>query len=127
MIERKRQIIALGGGGFSMEPDNPALDLYVLRQARTTRPAVSFLCTARGDADSYLVKFYQAFSGYDCRPTHLPFFQRTPKLRDHLLRQDVIYVGGGNTKSMLAVWRDWDLPVLLKEAWEEGAILAGIS
>jgi dipeptidase E len=127
MTGRKRQVIALGGGGFSMEPDNPALDLYVLRQAQTSRLTVSFLCTASGDADSYLVKFYRAFSGYDCRPSHLPFFQRTPNLRDHLLRQDVIYVGGGNTKSMLAVWRDWELPVLLKEAWEEGAVLAGVS
>src|SRR5690348_53936 len=120
MAGRGPQIIALGGGGFSMEPDNPALDLYVLRQARTTRPAVSFLATASGDADAYLVKFYTAFSGYDCRPSHLRLFQRTPALRDHLLRQDVIYVGGGNTKSMLAVWRDWGLPALLREAWEGG-------
>lgn len=127
MTGQKRQVIALGGGGFSMEPDNPALDLYILSQARTARPAVSFLCTGRGDADAYLVKFYGAFSGYDCCPSHLPFFQRTPRLRDYLLRQDIIYVGGGNTKSMLAVWRDWGLPELLREAWEERAILAGIS
>ncbi len=127
MTGRKRQVIALGGGGFLMEPDNPALDLYVLSQARTSRPAVTFLATASGDADSHLVKFYRAFSGYDCRPSHIPLFQRTPKLRDHLLRQDIIYVGGGNTKSMLAVWREWELPVLLKEAWEEGIILAGVS
>jgi peptidase E len=120
-------VIAFGGGGFSMEPDNPALDLYVLRQARTAQPAVAFLCTARGDADSYLVKFYRAFTSYDCRPSHLPFFQRTPNLRDYLLRQDIIYVGGGNTKSLLAIWREWDLPVLLQEAWQEGAILAGVS
>jgi peptidase E len=127
MTVRKRQVIALGGGGFLMEPDNPALDLYVLSQARTVRPTVAFLGTASGDADSNLVKFYRAFSGYECRPSHLPFFQRTPKLRDYLLRQDVIYVGGGNTKSMLAIWREWDLPVLLEEAWQEGAVLAGVS
>src|SRR6516225_3725051 len=121
-----RQIIALGGG-FSMEPDNPVLDLYVLRQARTARPAVTFLGTASGDADSYLVRFYQAFSGYDCRPSHLPLFRRTPKLRDHLLHQDIIYVGGGNTKSLLGIWREWGLPALLREAWQEGIVLAGIS
>jgi peptidase E len=110
-----------------MEPDNPALDLYVLGQARSARPAVAFLGTARGDADANVVKFYTAFSSYDCRPSHLPLFQRTPKLRDYLLRQDVIYVGGGNTKSMLAVWREWDLPALLREAWQEGVVLAGVS
>jgi peptidase E len=127
MTKRKRQVIALGGGGFLMEPDNPALDLYVLRQARTVRPTVAFLGTAGGDADSYLVKFYRAFSSYDCRPSHLPLFQRTPKLREYLVRQDVIYVGGGNTKSMLALWREWDLPALLQEAWQEGTVLAGVS
>lgn len=127
MNGRKRQIIAMGGGGFLMEPDNPALDLYVLAQARASRPAVTFLGTARGDTDSYTARFYATFCRYDCRPTHLPLFQRTPDLREHLLRQDVVYVGGGNTKSMLAVWRDWGLPGLLKEAWEEGVVLAGVS
>jgi dipeptidase E len=127
MTGRKRQVIALGGGGFLMEPDNPALDLYVLRQARAAQPAVTFLGTARGDADANLDKYYRAFARYDCRPSHLPLFERTPGLRDLLLRQDVIYVGGGNTKSMLAVWRDWGLPALLREAWEKGAVLAGVS
>jgi peptidase E len=44
-----------------------------------------------------------------------------------LLNQDVIYVGGGNTKSMLAVWREWGLPALLREAWDCGVVLAGVS
>jgi peptidase E len=127
MTAPKRQVIAIGGGGFLMEPDNPALDLYVLDQARTAEPAVTLLATASGDADSYLVRFYKAFSRYSCRPSHLPLFHRTPKLRNHILSQDVIYVGGGNTKSMLAVWRDWGLPELLKKAWEEGIVLAGVS
>ena len=43
------------------------------------------------------------------------------------MTQDVIYVGGGNTKSMLAVWRDWDLPRPLRRAWMNGTVLAGIS
>src|SRR5262249_5952107 len=85
MAGPKRQLIALGGGGFLVEPDNPALDLYILSQARTARPAVSFLSTASGDSDANLVKFYSAFSGYDCSPSHLPFFKRTPGLRDYLL------------------------------------------
>ena len=62
-----------------------------------------------------------------CQPSHLSFFDRTPDLRSYLLAQDVIYVGGGNTKSMLAVWRDWGLPELLREAWAEGIVLAGTS
>lgn len=122
-----RQLIALGGGGFSMEPDNLALDRYVLAQARAPEPAVAFIPTASGDSDDYVLRFYAAFSTLACRPTHLPLFRRTPDLRACLLAQDVIYVGGGNTKSLLGVWREWGLPELLREAWESGVVLAGIS
>jgi dipeptidase E len=117
----------MGGGGFSMEPDNPALDQFVLERARRPNPSVCFLATASGDADSYIDSFFTAFRKLPCRPTHLPLFARTPDLRSVILEQDVIYVGGGNTKSMLAVWREWDLPALLREAWHAGTVLAGVS
>lgn len=110
-----------------MEPENLALDRYILAQARVPEPAVAFLPTASGDADSYIVRFYTAYLELSCRPSHLSFFRRTPDLRSYLLAQDVIYVGGGNTKSMLAVWREWALPEILREAWESGIVLAGIS
>jgi dipeptidase E len=122
-----RQIVALGGGGFSMEPDNPVLDQYILAQARKRTPSVCFLATASGDAEGYIAKFYAAFSAHRCRPTHVPLFSRTPDLKQVLLSQDVIYVGGGNTRSMLATWREWDLPRLLRRAWSSGTVLAGVS
>ena len=127
MERTRRQIIAMGGGGFSMEPDNPALDLYILAQTRKRTPSVCFLATATGDADGYVERFYTAFKAHRCRPSHVPLFRRTPDLKQALLTQDVIYVGGGNTKSMLAVWRDWDIPRLLRRAWQNGTVLAGIS
>jgi peptidase E len=117
----------MGGGGFSMEPDNLALDHFVLRLARRENPSVCFLATASGDAESYINSFYTAFRQLPCRPTHLPLFARTPDLKRALLEQDVIYVGGGNTKSMLAVWREWEIPGLLRRAWEAGSVLAGVS
>ncbi len=120
-------IIALGGGGFSMEPDNAALDLYVLAQAKAPRPNICFVPTASGDSERYLLNFYAAFARYECVPTHLKLFARTPDLRELLLRQHIIYVGGGNTKSMLAVWKDWGLPDVLREANQQGVVLAGIS
>jgi peptidase E len=123
----KRQIIAMGGGSFTVEPENPALELYILAQARRSNPSVCFVPTASGDADSYISKFYAAYSKLRCRPTHLKFFDRTPDLRKLLLAQDVIYVGGGNTKSMLGVWREWQFPGLLRRAWNSGTVLAGIS
>ncbi|HEY3341792.1 MAG TPA: Type 1 glutamine amidotransferase-like domain-containing protein, partial [Anaerolineae bacterium] len=53
-----KQIIALGGGGFSMEPDNPLLDQYVLAQTGKPHPKVCFLPTASGDSPDYIVRFY---------------------------------------------------------------------
>jgi peptidase E len=126
-VKRQKQIIAIGGGGFASEPDNPRLELYLLAQTRKANPRVCFIPTATGDAPVYVAKFYAAFSKYRCRLTHLPLFERTPKLRGLLLAQDLIYVGGGNTKSMLAVWREWDLPKYLREAWNAGTVLSGVS
>ena len=117
----------MGGGGFSMEPDNPALDQFVLSLTRRENPSVCFLATASGDAESYIDSFYTAFRRLPCRPTHVPLFARTPDLKAVLLEQDVIYVGGGNTKSMLAVWREWGIPELMRRAWESGTVLAGVS
>jgi dipeptidase E len=122
------QIITLGGGGFSMEPENPRLDNYILSQARKPRPNVCFIPTASADSDNYTLRFYMAFAGRDCVPAHLPLFKRThADLRGFVLRQDVIYVGGGNTANLLAVWRAHGLDVILREAADNGALLCGIS
>ena len=120
-------IIAIGGAGFSAEPQNFALDRYILDQTKKDRPNVLFVPTATGDTDQYIATFYAAFARLDAKPLHLSFFKRTPDLRRLVFAQHVIYVGGGNTKSMLAVWRDWGLDELLKEASASGIVLAGVS
>ncbi|MFP3360241.1 Type 1 glutamine amidotransferase-like domain-containing protein, partial [Planococcus sp. SIMBA_143] len=56
-----KQIIAMGGGGFSMEPDNPLLDRYILKQAYSKQPKICFIPTASGDADGYIARFYAFF------------------------------------------------------------------
>jgi dipeptidase E len=123
----KKHIIALGGGGFSEEP-SPLLDLYVLAQSQSNKPKICFLPTASGDADSYLLKFYQKYAQFDCAPSHLSLFRpHTADIAGFLLDQDIIFVGGGNTKSMIALWREWGVDYILKTAWEKGIILAGIS
>lgn len=124
----KRQIIALGGGGFSMEPDNLLLDEYVLKQAGKDTPKVCFIATASGDSDNYILRFYTSFMKLNCTPTHLPLFKlHTKNLREFILSQDVIYVGGGNTKSLMVLWKEWGLDTYLRSAWENGIILAGVS
>jgi dipeptidase E len=124
-LEGPVHIIAIGGGGFS-DAFALGLDAYVLEQAAVANPAVGFVATASGDADNYLSKFYQAFSGHGCRPSHLPLFRRVLDLERYIADQDILYVGGGNTKSMLAVWNAWGLPQIIRRA-SAGLVLAGIS
>jgi dipeptidase E len=123
-----RQIIAMGGGGFSMEPDNPLLDLYILGQSEKQRPKVCFVPTASGDADNYISRFYKAFECHSCIPSHLSLF--SPPTRDleaYVMDKDIIYVGGGNTKNLLALWKEWELDTILEKAWQQGKIMAGVS
>lgn len=123
-----KQIIALGGGGFSMEPDNPLLDRYILAQSGKTNPKTCFIGTASGDAENYISRFYQFFEQEKCRPSHLSLFNPpTRDLEGFLLEKDIIYVGGGNTKNLLALWKEWGVDEILRKAWEEGVLLAGIS
>ena len=99
-----KQIIALGGGGFSMEPDNPLLDLYILSQSPNKTPKICFLPTASGDAENYIQRFYQFFTEQNCIPSHLSLFNPPSRdLEGYLLEKDIIYVGGGNTKNLLAL------------------------
>ncbi|MGM0827905.1 MAG: Type 1 glutamine amidotransferase-like domain-containing protein [Bacillota bacterium] len=123
-----KQIIAMGGGGFSMEPDNLLLDQYIINQAGESKPKICFLPTASGDAEGYIERFYNAFHSLSCEPSHLSLFELPTKdLEGFLLEKDIIYVGGGNTKSMLALWKEWKVDSILKKAWESGTILAGLS
>jgi peptidase E len=126
-MARPRTIVAMGGGGFSMEPDNPLLDRYVLGLPGVARPRVCFLPTASGDSDRYLADFYSTFAR-PAEASHLALFVRTiVDLEAVLLAQDVIYVGGGNTANMLAIWRLHGVDRILRTAWERGVVLAGLS
>lgn len=119
----------MGGGGFSMEPRNPRLDRWLLSLTRRRRnPRVLFVPTASGDAKDYIERFYRAFRQFQCRPAHLSLFNRTETdLRRTIVSADLIYVGGGNTANMLAVWRVHGVDLALKEAWQSGVVLCGVS
>lgn len=123
-----KHIVALGGGGFSMEPGNPLLDSFILSLTGKPKPKVCFVPTASGDAPGYVVRFYQVFPAKRAEASWLGLFPRTePDLREFVLSQDVIYVGGGSTVNMLAVWRAHGLDAILREAWEAGVVLCGVS
>jgi peptidase E len=125
--EQRRRIVAVGGGGFVSTPESPLVD-YVLGAAGKARPRVCFVPTAGGDALPYVATFYRACATRDCQPSDLPLFNRTGEdLREKLLGQDVIWVGGGNTANLLAIWRAHGVDRLMREAWEAGIVLSGSS
>jgi peptidase E len=129
-MSRVPQVVAFGGGGFSMESGNALLDDYVLAATGVERPKVCFLPTASGDADHYIVRFYRHFSAAACEPSHVSLFRRdcgAPEPRSHLLEQDLVYVGGGCVRSMLGAWRAHGLDGALCEAWAGGVVMCGLS
>ncbi len=122
-----RQIIAIGGGGFGRNPSEGIIEKYILDQAESKKPNICFIPTATGDNDSYKVNYYSTFSRFSCNPTHIDLFKRTPDLKKIIGNQDIVFIGGGNTKSMLAVWRDWDLDSILVDAYHRGVVMSGVS
>jgi dipeptidase E len=121
-----RHIVAMGGGGFSM--GDPLLDRYVLDLVDATRPKICFLPTATAALPVYVLRFLDAFPASRFEPTYLDLFERTIADIDAFLgEQDVIYVGGGNTANMLAIWRVHGVDRALRSAWESGVVCAGLS
>ena len=122
-----KQIIAIGGGGFGREIKDLKIEKYIVDQCANKNPSICFIPTATGDDTTYIENFYKTFDSLGCKTSHIDFFKRTIKLKEHIDDQDIIFVGGGNTKSMLAVWKDWGLDNILKNAYENGTIMSGVS
>ena len=125
-METQRTIVLLSGG-FS-NGENTDQDVFLLESSMRRKPRVCFIPTASGDSRAYIERFYTAFKRYSCIPAHLELFRRTElNLEEFIRRQDIIYVGGGNTANLLAVWRLHGLDRVLRKAYVEGTVLSGIS
>ena len=122
------QIVAIGGGVLVPDTGNVALERYILDACGAAKPRVVFVPTASGDDVTYVARFYESYARFGVGLDVLRFFRRTPDdLRAYLFAFDVVHVGGGNTRSMLAVWRHWGFDAVLREAWERGILLCGSS
>ena len=120
------QIVAMGGGGFMADRASP-LDAFMLSLSPAARPRVCFVPTPGGDSDRSIAGFFEAFSARDCEPSCLRLFGTPDEPVEHLATQDVIYVSGGNTANALAIWRLHGVDVALRQAWERGVVLGGVS
>jgi peptidase E len=122
-------VVAIGGFGEPLweRADHP-FHPFVLSLARRERPRVCWLGTAGGDDPATTAGFYRCFAALDCRPVDLAFFERTVDDLAAFVRDvDVFWVGGGSTANLLAVWRLHGLDALLRAAYADGAVLAGVS
>ena len=121
----ERHILAAGGGW--LDPERRALDELIAGLIGKERPRVCWLPTASRDSEVSTMDFYAGFGGR-AETSHLFLFEReVADLRGFLLAQDAIYVAGGNTANALAVWRVHGVDAILREAWERGIVLAGVS
>jgi len=126
----ERLILAMGGGGFTMEPTNPLLDDFVLSLTPAKEPRVLFLPTASGDTTAQINAFQARFADRLCVPEHLSLFRLADAKRPlaaTVSSQDIIYVGGGSMRNLLAIWKAHGLDRLLLGAWRNGTVLAGLS
>ena len=118
-------VVAFGQGGFS--DDDPELDRYVVSLARRTRPAAAFVSAASSEPGRYFARFAKAFTQLGCTCSHLTLPHTSSDLRDFVGDQDIIYVGGGSARQLMAAWDVHGLGELLGAAWRSGTVLAGIS
>jgi dipeptidase E len=129
-----QRVLAIGGGGFLMEDEPSPIDAFILSLVAKPKPRICLVSTPSGDHPQHIEKFYAAFPATNCDPSHLAFFREPmagsiplANLHDNILDQDIVYVGGGNTRSALAVWREWGLDKTLKSAYAKGVLLTGMS
>ena len=122
------QIIALGGHSITTNEEDVTLSRFIMEQVPAERPHICFLSQASGEDAYYIANFYRHFLELGALPSDLSLFRpHTADIADFLLGHDIIYVGGGNTKSMLSLWREWGMDQILRQAWQQGTVLSGVS
>ena len=127
MASKTQRILAIGGVQLSPGSVDWPLHQFLLDLSDRERPRICMIATASGDNANGLASFYATFARH-ADPTHLDLFDRkVPDIEAFLLEQDVVYVAGGNTANMLAIWRIHGVDKALRTAWEEGVVLAGWS
>jgi len=126
MPEVLRQIIPLGCG-FTTEPDKPSFVPYVFAACGKPNPRVLFLPTASADSESSIAGFYEMMARVECRPSYLALYRQPKDMVERIEKADIIYVGGGNTRNLIALWKAAGLDVLFRAAWERGTVLTGQS
>jgi dipeptidase E len=129
-VTSSRRILALGGHEFDRRVGNDAICDLIVELADSPRPRICLLPTASGDPEDQIARFRRAFAERDCLPEVISLFrlgENPVDLREELLAQDVIYVGGGSMLNLVAIWRAHGLDEILRDCWREGILICGQS
>lgn len=123
----RRTLVAFSLGGFHAESDG-LMDEYLFRLTGKERPTVCLLGTASGDSETETVKFVRAFMGR-AELTYAPAYRYLRPGDDpaaRLLEADLIYIPGGNAPGAVATWRALGWDAVLRQAWRQGTVIAGM-
>lgn len=126
-------ILATSGGFFAAQRTpfrpGPLLDFALELSGPSTLPRICFVGTAGGDQAQMNAAFHAAYYGRDVLVSCLDLFPM-PNVEDmevHLGSQDVVWVSGGSTANLLALWRLHGLDRIFRRCWESGVVLGGVS
>lgn len=123
------KIVAIGGGEFR-KGGTRKIDEYIVALSGKKHPNLLFIPTASRDSENYMGSMKGYFGELGCYVECLCLVTETlmeEKIRQMILRSDIIYVGGGNTAYMMQIWKQFEVDQYLKEAYERGIILSGLS
>ena len=123
-----KQIFGIGGDFFPPQWKRPLLREHLLTLSDKSRPKVCYVGSATGDNAQNIATFYQEFGRHNTETSHLSLYSPPQKdIRSYVMKHDIIYVGGGSTKNLMALWNEWGFGEIMREAWEAGIILSGTS
>lgn len=123
--------IVVIGGGELIELETLEIDRKVVQLTQKAKPKALFIPTASSDAPGYCDTFSKVYGDIlGCETSNLLLVSQTythDEITDLITAADLIYVGGGNTRKMLEIWKNTGVDTLLKEAYSSGTVLTGLS
>lgn len=125
-----RNIFAIGGGEIR-DLETFGIDEKIVESSRKENPIVLFIPTASGEPQGYIDTFNYIYGEkLRCKTDVLLLLEgktSSQKAREKIMNSDIVYVGGGDTRKMMEVWKSYDVDKFLREAYEKGKTLCGLS
>lgn len=123
------KIVAIGGGEIYWG-ETRAIDEYIVRLSGKPSPRLLFIPTASGDTESYIDVVKRVYGELGCTVDALCLIRESytdAEIRGKIFSADIIYVGGGDTETMMKKWAEFSVDTYLREAYQRGIILSGLS